>query len=103
MEDNKYVELKDFIGAIVIAPRTNKRFALREITSPEIGVVSETPGISGCPEHYVYRTINGDPFSTGALVFENPELTEPFKSAYKAYCRTEDAYWDSYGYWMHRD
>lgn len=97
------MELKDFIGAIVIAPGINKRFAIREITAPEIGVVSEKPGISGYPEHYVYRTMNGDPISTGALVFENPELTEPFKAAFNAYCRTEDAYWESYDYWMRRD
>lgn len=97
------MDLKKFVGQVVISSVTKRRFILKNITAPEIGVVSETPGTSGYPEHYVYGTINGDPISTGTLVFENPALTEPFKAAYKAYCRTEAAYWESYGYWMRRD
>lgn len=97
------MDLKIFIGQVVISSVTKRRFRLKQITAPEIGVVSETPGISGYPEHYVYRTINGDPISTGALVFENPALTAPFKAAFEAYCHTEEARWENYGYWMCRD
>ena len=97
------MELKAFIGQVVISTSTKRRFLLESITAPEIRVVSKEPGTSGYPEHYAYRTINGDPFSTGALVFENPELTEPFKAAFEAYNRTEEARWESYGYWLHRD
>ncbi len=96
------MELKDFIGKIVISSHNHRRFAIREITSPEIGVVAVEPNERGYHPHYVYRTINGDPISTGSLVFEDPSLTEPFIAAYKAYCRTEDAYWESYEYWMMR-
>lgn len=97
------MELKDFIGQVVICTANNRRFRLKEITAPEIGVVSVTPGPSGYLEHYRFRTINGDPISTGTLVFENPALTEPFKKAFDAYARTQDAYWENYGYWMRRD
>lgn len=97
------MELKAFIGQAVISPETKRRYILEKITAPEIGVATVEPGISGYPEHYVYMTINGDPFSRGTLVFENPELTAPFIAAYEAYLRTEDARWESYGYWLHKD
>ena len=97
------MELKSFIGQVVISSATGRRFVLKRITSPEIGVATVEPGPSGYTEYYTYRTINGDPISTGALRFEDPALTEPFLAAYKAYCRTEDAYWEEYDYWLHRD
>lgn len=97
------MELHAFIGQVVIASATQRRFLIQRITAPEIVVVSEVHGISGYPEHYVYRTINGDPISTGALFFEDATLTEPFKKAYEAYSNTKDAYWENYGYWMRRD
>ena len=97
------MELKAFIGAIVYAPQTKRRFTLTSITAPEIGVMAVEPDARGIREHYVYRTMNGDPISNGILVFEDPALTVPFQAAYRAYCSTEEAYWESYGYWMHRD
>lgn len=97
------MELKDFIGKTVVSTVTDRRFRLREITSPEIKVVTLEPEASGYYGFYVFRTINGDPISTGRLKFEDPALTEPFRKAYDAYCRTEDAYWEEYGYWMRRD
>lgn len=36
----------------------------------------------------------------GNLVFEDQSLTEPFKAAYNAYCHTEDARMENYGYYM---
>lgn len=96
------MELKDFIGQVVISAATNRRFKVTRITAPEIKVASEKPGTSGYPAHYVYPTVNGDPISTGELVFENPALKEPFQAAFEAYCRTEDARWENYGYWMGR-
>jgi hypothetical protein len=97
------MELKDFIGQVVICAATKRRFRLYEITAPETCVVTEKPGSSGYLEHYTYRNINGNPISTGVLLCEKPELTEPFKAAFDAYERTEDAYWENYGYWMRRD
>ena len=97
------MELKDFIGQTVISRDTKRRFRIEEITAPEIGVVSEKPGTSGYPEHYVYRTINGDPISNGTLIFENPALKEPFIAAFEAYSHTKDARLENYFYWLMRD
>ena len=97
------MELKNFIGKVVIAPHTGKRFLINEITSPEICVVTVEPEHHGYRSYYSYPTINGDPFSKGYLVFEDASLLEPFIAAFKAYVRTEDAYWEDYGYWMRRD
>ena len=97
------MELKDFIGKVVVAPHNGERFLIDEITAPEICVATVKLGPYGQPGHYAYETINGDPFSNGILVFEDASLLEPFKVAYAAYCRTEDAYWETYGYYMRRD
>ena len=96
------MELKSFIGQVVISTATGRRFKINQITSPEFKVVTEAPGPSGYLENYTFPTINGDPISNGSLVFENSAFTEPFKAAYAAYCRTEDAYWEEYDYWLHR-
>jgi hypothetical protein len=98
----KFMELKDFIGKIVISTSTNKRYRLHRITSPYIDVESELPNSGGYPSHYRFDCINGDPFSSGTLVFEDQSLTEPFKAAYQAYCNTEDARWENYGYYMRK-
>ena len=97
------MELKEFIGKVDISSETNQRLIIESITSPEIKVATEKPGSFGYPQHYVYRTINGDPISNGTLVFEDSSLTEPFKAAYSAYCRTKDAYYEEMGYWMRLD
>ncbi len=100
---SEIVELHAFVGQVVISSATHRRFLFNKITAPEICVVTEVPGTSGYPEHYVFSTINGDPISTGVLVFENRALTEPFKEAFEAYGHTQDAYWENYGYWMRKD
>lgn len=97
------MELKDFVGKVVVSAKTKRRFYLKEITAPKIGVVTIAPDSRGLYTRYWWGTINGDPFSTGALVFEDAALLEPFKAAYTAYCRTEEAYWEEYGYWMRKD
>ena len=97
------MELKQFIGKIVISTSTNKRYRLHRITSPYIDVESELPNSSGYHSHYRFDCINGDPISRGYLRFEDESLTEPFKVAYCTYCRTQDAYWETYGYYMRRD
>ncbi len=95
--------LKDFIGKVVISTYTNTRFVITEITAPEIAVRTEKPNGLGYYSHYCWETINGDPITNGDLAFEDKSLTEPFKVAYNAYCRTEDAYWENYGYYMRKD
>lgn len=94
------MELKEFIGKVVVKAGSKRRFYLREITAPCIGITSVDPEPNGYPVSYSYRTINGDPFSKGTLLFEEPDLLEPFKEAYNLYCRTEDARWENYHYWL---
>ena len=96
------MELKDFIGKIVIRTWDKKRLFLTEITAPEIQAQTVEPEAHGYHSCYSWETINGDPFTNGYLIFEDASLAEPFKTAYDAYCRTEDAYWESYGYWLHK-
>ena len=95
------MEIKDFIGKVVIGVESKKRYVLTEITSPYIAVKEENKVNSGIS--IIYDTINGDPFEKGILVFEDATLTKTFKAAYDAYCRTKDAYYEEIGYWMRRD
>jgi hypothetical protein len=94
---------KDYIGKVVISTKTKTRYILTEITSPEIRAKTIELNSSGYPSHYVWKTINGDPFSNGYLIFEDETLNEKFKKTYDEYCHSEDAYWEEYGYWMRRD
>ena len=96
------MELKDFIGKIVISTSSQTRYVLDEITAPEISVRTEKPNERGYRPYYTWETINGDPISRGYLKFEDESLTEPFKVAYNAYCSTKDAYWENYGYYMRK-
>ena len=96
------MELKDFIGKIVIRASDKKRLFITEITAPEIEAQTVLPEAHGYHTCYSWETINGDPIANGYLIFEDEALTEPFKKAYDAYCRTEDAYWENYGYWMRK-
>ena len=73
------MELKELIGKTVINAQTQKRYQLFEVTSPLIEIIDPTPNEHGVCKAYRYPTINGDPFSTGVLVFEDATLLEPFK------------------------
>ena len=97
------MELKDFIGKVVVSTETKERYVLKAITAAEIAVRTEQPNEHGLYPCYGWRTINGDPISSGYLRFEDESLTEPFQVAYSTYCRTQDAYWETYGYYMRRD
>ena len=96
------MELKEFIGKIVIRSSDKKRLFITEITAPEIKVQTVEPASHGYHTCYCWETINGDPITNGYLIFEDESLTEPFKKAYDTYCRTEDAYWENYGYYMRK-
>ena len=97
------MDIKDFIGKVVISPETGARYVLREITSPYIGVESVSPDKNGHLRRYVYNTINGDPISNGSLDFEDKSLKEAFLKTYGEYCHSRDAYYEEYGYWMRKD
>ena len=96
------MELKEFIGKIVIRASDKKRLFITEITAPKIQAQTVEKDSFGHHTCYGWETINGDPITNGYLVFEDESLTEPFKKAYDAYCRTEDAYWENYGYYMRK-
>lgn len=97
------MELNEFIGKVVVNTTTGRHFRLHRITAPEILVVTLTPEQSGHYGFYAYKTINGDPFSNGTLVFEDDSLNQPFRMAYDAHCHSENGFWEEYGYWMRRD
>lgn len=97
------MQISDFVGKAVIEAKSKKRYILKEITSPYITVSEEQTNENGYRSSYRWSTINGDPITTGTLVFEDTSLTEPFKKAYDTYCHSKDAYWEEYGYWMRKD
>lgn len=97
------MELRDFIGKIVICSHTGTRLVLREITAPYILAQREQPDEQGRRPCFSWNTVNGDPISTGALVFEDPSLKVPFLQAYEAHCHSSNSYWEQVGYWMRRD
>lgn len=97
------MELKDFIGKVVVGSESGKRYMLRRITAFSIEGYTVEKDARGYHASYCWSTINGDPISNGVLIFEDTSLTEPFKKAYEAYSYTKDAYWENYGYWMRRD
>ncbi len=97
------MEIKDFIGKTVIRASDKKRLFITAITSPEIKAQTVEPEANGHHFCYCWKTINGDPISNGYLVFEDARLLEPFKKAYSAYCRTKDAFWEEYGFWLRKD
>lgn len=95
------MEIKEFIGKVVVEAESGKRYVLKEITSPYFAVTEECNVNSGIS--IIYDTINGDPIKRGILLFEDSTLTAPFRAVYDAYCRTKDAYYEEIGYWMRRD
>jgi len=101
-EGSNTMELKNFIGKIVIRASDKKRLFITEITAPKIQAQTVEKDSFGHHTCYGWETINGDPITNGYLIFEDESLTELFKKVYDAYCRTEDAYWENYGYWMRK-
>ena len=97
------MRLQDFIGKVVISTATNRRYVLTQITAPYIVVTVEQADARGNRASYRWDTVNGDPITTGALVFENTSLTLPFQKAYETYCNSQTGRWEEYGYWMRKD
>lgn len=97
------MEINDFLGKTVISANTGRKFVIYEITAPTVRAWTEDKKIPGGRSCYCWDTINGDPISRGTLVFEDPSLKEPFIKAFNKYCRTRDAYWENYEYWMRKD
>lgn len=96
------MELKEFIGKVVISPTTKRKYTISKITSPEFFVQDINKNAYGTYSSYCYETQNGDPISRGLLVFEEPSLKEPFIEAFKKYDATEDARWERYEFWLYK-
>lgn len=97
------MELKDFIGKVVIGSKTNTRYVLTKIHAAYITVGTEKLNVYGTRTSYLFKTDNEDPFTSGALCFEDASLTELFKKAYKEYCRSEYGRTEAYLYWVRID
>jgi hypothetical protein len=91
---------RDYIGKIVISAKTKNRFLLTKIHAAYIGVGSEDLNGYGTRSSYIYKTDNGDPFTSGDLYFQDATLTERFKKEYNDYCRSEDGRSEAWLYWM---
>jgi hypothetical protein len=77
------MEIKDFIGKVVISARTKERYILTKVASPYIEVKTEKLNEYGGRSCYRFETINGDPFTRGVLVFEDASLMLPFQKRMK--------------------
>ena len=97
------MQLQEFLGKVVISTATGRRYVLTQITAPYIVATVEQVDARGNRASYRWDTVNGDPISTGALVFEDLSLTLPFRKVYEAYCRSQEGRWEEYGYWMRKD
>ena len=97
------MELRDFLGKVVINTESKRKYVLRQITAPCIMASTVEKDARGNCASYCWATINGDPISNGILIFEDASLTEPFIDAYNAYSHTRSAYYEEVGYWMRRD
>ena len=97
------MELKNFIGKVVISAKTKTRYLLTKVHAAYITVGTETLNAYGTRNSYLYKTENGDPFTNGALYFEDAALTELFKKCYSEYCCSDDGRTEAYGYWLMLD
>ena len=89
-----------YLGKVVISAKTKNRFILTKIHAAYIDIGSEQLNQYGTRSTYMYKTDNTDPFTSGALYFEDATLTEPFKREYKDYYRSEEGRSEAWMYWM---
>ena len=54
------MELKEFIGKVVICRKTNRKYTIREITAPEFVVQDINKNAYGTYSTYCYENQNGD-------------------------------------------
>ena len=91
---------RDYIGKVVLSASTQQRFILTEIHATYISVGSEELNRYGTRSYYMFKTENGDPFTSGDLCFEDATLTERFQTEYKDYCRSEEGRSEAWMHWM---
>ena len=91
---------RDYIGKVVISKKSKARFILREIHAAYICLGDEKLNQHATRSGYMFKTENGDPFTSGDLYFEDGTLTERFKKEYKDYCGSEVGCSEAVMYWM---
>ena len=97
------MEIKDFIGKVVIGTNTKTRYVLTKIHAAYITVGTVKLNAYGTRDCYLFKTENGDPFTSGSLRFEDESLTEVFKRVYQEYCNSEYGRAEAYLYWVRMD
>jgi hypothetical protein len=85
IKERIFMELKAFIGKVVVSAQTKRRYTLYKITSSYIDVESVEPNETGHHPHYKFETINKDPITNGYLIFEDASLKDPFVKAFNEY------------------
>ena len=96
------MELKDFLGKVVIHAQTKRRYALDAVDGAFISVREEKASANGTYAHYRWRTgtlPDDHAIANGTLVFEDVALTQPFLRAYRSYCNGAGKL-DGYDYYM---
>lgn len=97
------MELKDFVGKVVISTKTNTRYILTKIHAAYITVGTVKLNAYGTRNSYLFKTDYQDPFTNGSLRFEDESLTEAFKRVYHEYCNSEYGRTEAYLYWVRMD
>lgn len=100
------MELKDFIGKVVISEKTKVHYVIEKIDGAFIAVRTAKQSEKGTYSHYRWMTGTApydNAIAKGTVVFEDETLKQPFIDAYEAYRNTEDARWSNYDYWMRKD
>ena len=91
---------KDYVGKVVISAETKNRFVLTEIHAAYICVGTEKLNVYGTRDCYMFKIDNEDPFTSGALYFEEETLNEKFKKEYKEYRFSKAGSAEAWMYWM---
>ncbi len=97
------MELKDFIGKVVIHAQTKKRYVLYKLEAACIEVKEEKADENGIRRCYCWEvgTLPYDnAIAKGRLIFEDATLLEPFREIYEAYQRSPEGRIESYDYWF---
>ena len=90
------MNINEFVGKVVVATESKRRFVLTSITAVEITARAENLNERGVYDTYSWSTANSNPVSQGQLVFEDASLTEAFIKAFEAYSNSAKGRWERY-------
>lgn len=90
------MNINEFVGKVVVATESKRRFVLTSITAVEITARAENLNDCGVYDTYSWSTLNSDPIICGQLVFEDASLKEAFVKAFDAYCNSAEGRWERY-------